>query len=102
MARKPRTIQEQCIAKLGIHRGAIAAARVAQYAIATHELGHVPTTDEYCDYWAVDERTGWRHRAVIRDVYGDQWGEVVEAVAAPIAQLKTRSPRAVMGLRVAV
>jgi hypothetical protein len=95
--RKPRTVLEHCVAKLGVHQGAFAAANVAQYAIATKDLGHVPTTDEYCEWWAVSERTGWYHRSRIRDVFGDDWPDVIEQVSHLI---KTSSPRAAMSLPV--
>jgi len=100
MPRKARTVQQVCIAKLGVHRGAVAAARIAQYAIATRELGHVPTTEEYSEYWAVAERTAWLHRRAVRDVFGDDnWRQVVEQVAAEIDRgAGSLSPRRVMDL----
>lgn len=95
---KQVTIQRACIARLGVHRGAIAAARVAQWAMATAELGHFPTNAEYCEWWAVDERTGWRHRRLVQQALGDEWPTVVERVAAVIAAREIRSPRAVQQL----
>jgi len=92
------TIQRACIARLGVHRGAIAAARVAQWAIATAELGHMPTTVEYSEWWAVTERTGWNHRALIQQALGEDWQTVVERVAAVVAEKQLRSPRAVQQL----
>lgn len=94
MARQARTVLEVCVARLGVHRGAVAAANVAQWAIATHELGHVPTTVEYAEYWAIAERSGWNHRARIRDALGEDWQPVVESIAA--AAGKTQSRAAVM------
>ena len=101
MARAPRTVLELATRRLGVHRGALAAAHIAQWAIVTAELGHVPTTVEYSEWWAVDERTGWRHRASCRDVLGDDWQTVVQQIAGVIAAKQARSPRAVMGLVVA-
>jgi hypothetical protein len=100
MARKPRTIHELCIARLGVHRGAIAAARVAQWAMVAHDLGRLPTTVEYAEWWSLDERTGWRHRAAIRDALGEEWEPTIEALAAQITD-RMRSPRAVLSLAVA-
>lgn len=83
--------------RLGVHKGALAAANVAQWALATYDLGHVPTVVEYAEYWAIAERTGWLHGKRAADVFGkDEWRSVVEAVAAEITQ--RRSPRAVMAL----
>ena len=101
MARKPRTVLEACVAVKGVHRGAIAAAHVAQWAMTTEALGRLPTTVEYADWWAVDERTGWRHRAEAREVFGESWGEVVQLLADEMARRKVRSPRGVFGLAVA-
>jgi hypothetical protein len=98
--RQPRTVQEVCRAKLGVHRGALAAANVAQYAITTHELGRFPTAVEYADWWAISERTAWRHRERITDAFGDDWREVVEAVADEIGG--RLAPRDVMNLPVPV
>lgn len=101
MARKPRTVLEACVAVKGVHRGAIVAAHVAQWAMTTHELGRVPTTLEYAEWWAVDERTGWRHRAGVKDVFGESWVEVVLLLADEMERRKLRSPRGVLGLAVA-
>lgn len=90
---------ELSVAKLGVHRGALAAAHVAQWVIATDDLGHVPTTVEYSEYWAIDERTGWRHRANVAAVLGDEWQAAVEAL---VREVDSHSKRAVMGLPVRV
>lgn len=95
---RPGTVLDVCTERLGVHRGAIAAARVAQWALATADLGHVPTTVEYANWWAVTERTGWNHRSACRDVFGDDWPDVVEFVARQIGD--RRSPREVMRLDV--
>ena len=93
---KRQTVLQVCVAALGVHRGALAAANVAQHAMATCELGHVPTATEYAEYWAMHERSAWRHRERVREVFGEDWREVVEAVAAQISD--ERSPRAVANL----
>jgi hypothetical protein len=74
------------------------AAHVAQWAMATAELGHVPTTVEYSEFWFVSERTGWAHRAGIRDVFGEGWQDVVQAVAVEVKRRSLRSPGAVVAL----
>lgn len=85
MPRKPRTVLEHCVAVFGVHRGAFAAAHISQLAMTTHELGRVPTNDEYAEWWAVSERAGWNHRAEAREVFGDAWEDVVRQVADAIA-----------------
>jgi len=92
------SIQRACIARLGVHRGAVAAARVAQWAMTTADLGRVPTTVEYSEWWAVTERTGWNHRALVHEALGEDWPTVVERVAEVVAAKKLRSPRAVQQL----
>jgi hypothetical protein len=92
------SVLQACVAAVGVHRGALAAAHVAQWALATHDLGHVPTTAEYADYWAVIERTGWNHRRRIRDALGDDWPAIVDELAHAIGE--QRSPRAVMSMPV--
>lgn len=96
------TVHRYCVRTLGVHRGAIAAARVAQWAIATAELGHVPTTVEYSEWWAIDERTGWRHRALAHEALGEEWQTVVERLAREIERRQDRSPRAVQQLQLAL
>jgi hypothetical protein len=97
---KTMSVHRYCVRKLGVHRGAIAAARVAQWAIATAELGHLPTTVEYSEWWAVTERTGWYHRAAVHAALGDEWPQVVEQLARLAQERKARSPRAVQQLAV--
>jgi hypothetical protein len=97
MAKRQVSVLDCCVSKLGVHKGAVAAANVAQLAIATNELGHFPTALEYADYWAVDERSAWRHRARGRDVFGEDLQDVVELVAA---RIQSRSYHAVMSLPV--
>jgi hypothetical protein len=98
---RPQTVLQACTRKRGVHKGAITAAHVAQMAIATAELGHVPTNAEYCDWWALDDRTGWRHRAGVRDVFGDEWATVVQVVADEIRRRHMRAPRDVLKVAVA-
>jgi hypothetical protein len=94
------TVLQACVRTLGVHRGAIAAAQVAQWALVTAELGRVPTTAEYAEYWAVIERTGWNHRANVRRVFGDDWQSVVEQLADEISRRRVRGPGKVVGLGV--
>ena len=76
---------ELCVARVGVHRGALAASYVARYAMTMHRLdGKFPTAVEYADDWAIDERTAWRHRAKMQDAIGEDWPAVVEHVAGHI------------------
>jgi hypothetical protein len=85
MPRKPRTLLEVCTARLGVHKGALAAAWLVEYALATRDLGHVPSGREYAAWAFVDDRTAWRRRSALREVFGDdRWVEVVEALAAQV------------------
>jgi hypothetical protein len=84
-----------------MRRGGLTAATVAQWAIAAADLGHMPTTVEYADWWGVDERTGWRHRAAIREVFGDNWQAAIELIVAEVERRRLRSPRDVFKLAVA-
>lgn len=101
-ATKSVSVHRYCVQKLGVHRGAIAAARVAQWAITTDELGHVPTTVEYAEWWSVDERTGWRHRALIQEALGGEWASIVTRIAVEAGRRRARSPRAVQRLELAL
>jgi len=96
--KQPRTILQLATRRLGQVKGGLAAAHIAQWVMVTAELGRVPTTVEYSEWWAVDERTGWRHRAECRAVLGDEWQSVVQQLADHVTQKQARSPRAVMGL----
>jgi len=100
--KKQPSLHRQIVARMGVHRGAIAAARVAQWAIATAELGHVPTTVEYAEWWSINERTGWRHRSLVHEALGDEWVAAVEMIAAEAERRAVRSPRAVQQLAVAL
>lgn len=93
---KRLTVLQVCVARLGAHKGGLAAANVAQLAMTTRELGHFPTGAEYSEYWAVSKRTAWYHRERCRAVFGDDLEAVVDQLARSIGD--TRSPRAVMGL----
>jgi hypothetical protein len=79
------------VRKHGIHRGALTAAYVGQYAIAWSELGEFPTAVAYAEYWAISERTAFLHRSKIADVFGEKWPEVVEAVKDEIDRSQSRS-----------
>jgi len=102
MRAKPITVQRYCVERLGVHRGAVAAARVAQWAMVTADLGRVPTTVEYSAWWSVKERTGWNHRALVHEALGEEWPATVEAVAGEIRRRSTRSLRDVQQLAVAL
>ncbi len=97
-AEKRVSVLNVCTARLGLHRGALAAANVAQLAMTTADLGHWPSATEYADYWAITERTAWYHRSRAREVFGDDLQTVVEQLARDVARKRARSPRAVMQL----
>jgi hypothetical protein len=88
------TVQEYCVFRLGVHRGSLAAANVVQLALTTRDLGSFPTAVEYRDYWAISDRTAWRHRARAHTALGDEWVAVIEQLASRIGQ--ERSQRAVL------
>jgi hypothetical protein len=96
-----KTVLQVCVEKLGVHKGAIAAAWVTQWVMATEALGHVPNVIEYSEWWYVDERTGWRHRAAVKSVLGDEWQAVVAELADEMRRRRLKSPRSVRGLTVA-
>jgi hypothetical protein len=77
VTRKPATLLELCIARRGVHRGAVTAAWVVQWAATARELGKFPTTAEYAEWWNVSERNAWRHRAAIHEALGDEYERVV-------------------------
>jgi len=83
--RQPRTLHQYCVARLGVHSGAITAARLIEMAVCTVELGHFPVAAEYAEWACIDERSAWRHRAKLREVFGDDWAQVVEQLAAAAA-----------------
>lgn len=97
MARRPRSILEACVAVRGVHAGALTAAHVAQVAMTTAELGRVPSGREYAEFWAVSERTSFKQWEGIAEVFGPDWREVVEKVAAQIAEKRERRLRRVTG-----
>lgn len=81
LRRPARTVLEVCVAKRGVHRGALAAANVAQWALTIDALGRIPTIVEYAEWWSCSERTGWRHAERIEAVFGEDWRPMVEAIA---------------------
>lgn len=91
-----RTILQLAVERVGVHRGALAAASIAQWVLATEALGYVPSLHEYAKYWAVSDRTGERHGSRARAVLGDDWRTVVEQLTRYLVD--ERSPRAVIEL----
>lgn len=100
--KKSPSLHRQLTRKMGVHRGALAAARVAQWVIVTAELGYVPTTVEYAEWWSVSERTGWNHRALVHAALGEEWPQSIERIAVAVRRDAVRSPRAVQQLAVAL
>lgn len=99
---KPGTVLDHATAKLGIHRGAVVAAHIVQAAMVAHEHGPEFSNREYCEFWGVDERTGWLHRSEAKAVYGDAWREVVAALAVEMETRGVRSPAKATRLRFSV
>jgi hypothetical protein len=98
VAKQPRTILEVCVARLGVHRGALAAANVAQLAMTAADLGRFPTALEYAADWSLSERSAFNHRGRARDGLGENWQQIIEGLALELVARKARSPRAVMAL----
>jgi hypothetical protein len=86
------------VAALGVHKGALACAHLIQWAMTTAELGEVPTVEQYAESWAVTERTGWRHAAELRAVFGEDWRAAVEDLSHKVTTHGVRTPRAGMEL----
>jgi hypothetical protein len=99
VARKPATLLELCVARRGLHRGALTAAWVIQWAATARELGKFPTTAEYAEWWAVSDRNAWRHRAAIHEALGDDYQAVVLHIAQELDARMSR--RQAMKLKVA-
>lgn len=76
----------------GVHRGAIRAAHFIQIALVAWEKGRDFSNGDYAEYWGVDERTGWMHRAEAREVFGDGWRDVAVALADRMDREGIRSP----------
>ena len=66
--------------RVGVMAGGRAAAVVAEWAIATHKLGHelgqggdvTAAVREYAAYWRHSERTAWRQLARFREVFPEE------------------------------
>lgn len=84
--RQATTVLDVCVARVGVHRGALAASYVARYAMTLNRLGKFPTAVEYADDWAMVERSAWHHRARMQEALGDDWPAVVEHVAREIGR----------------
>jgi hypothetical protein len=97
VAVKRPSVLDYCVQAQGARRGGITAAKIALWAIASVDLGHFATTVEYAEWAAVDERTAWRDRARIVEVFGDV-EPVVMSLAARVGD--RRSPAAVSRLAV--
>jgi hypothetical protein len=58
------------------------ALRVLQWAIVAQSVGHFPSVTEYASWTGDSERTAWRHRAAIREVFSeDEFRELVEQIS---------------------
>jgi hypothetical protein len=86
--RRQASVLDLCVARVGVHRGALAASYVARYAMTQMRLGRFPTAVEYADDWVITERTAWNHRAAMQAALGDDWPQIVAHVADEIERRK--------------
>lgn len=64
--RAPRTLAEVAFANAGIRSGMHAITFMVQHGLATAELGHEPSLEEYCEIHACDRATFYRHQSAFR------------------------------------
>jgi hypothetical protein len=57
---------------------------VALVVMATGDLGHFPSSREYAEWGALNQRTAFRQWEGIREVFGDEWRTVIERLAAEV------------------
>lgn len=99
--RKRRELVELCIERVGVKMGARTALRLTQWAIIAARIGHFPSVREFHEQALVDERTGWRYRAVIREAFSEEEFRslVLQLVQAGVAE---KTPRGAAKLLVLV
>lgn len=96
---KPGTVLDHYTERYGVHKGAIAAAHMAQIAATVIEYGRDFTNEQYMELWAVSERTAWAHRAEAVEVYGDGWRDVGAELARLMEREHTRALGKALQLR---
>jgi len=102
--RKVETLLELCVARAvrarggsgssigdaiaAMPKGVVGCGAVVLWAIATRELGHLPTTVEFAEWWRISERQAWRYRANVHELFpGNELAAIVEHVAGGIDEL---------------
>lgn len=98
---KPGTVLDHYTEVFGVHKGAYRASQMVQMALVAIEYGHDWSASQYADYWAVEERVAFQHRAYAKEVYGDQWRDAVWELAQRAQQADTRSIGKILRLAVA-
>jgi hypothetical protein len=67
--RKPGTLLELAIARVGVLRGSRVLAYMIQWDVVRRELGHEPTREEFSDWWQQSERTTYRDQALFKEAF---------------------------------
>lgn len=67
--RKPATLAEAAIGKLGVVKGARVLAFMVSWSQTTDAIGHAPTVAEYATFWHQHERTVYRDLARFRECF---------------------------------
>jgi hypothetical protein len=99
---KAGTVLDAYTERYGVRKGAVRAAHFAQMVIVAVDLGDDWTAPQYADYWSVDERTVFNHRAEAVEVYGENWRQAVSNVAAVVRKRNVRSPGGIVRLPIAI
>lgn len=94
---RPGTVLDHYTERYGVTKGAYRAAHFIQIAAVVREHGRDHSAREYAEFWGVDERTAFLHRAEAREVYGEGWRDVavslVEALDASHVTAPGRAAR---------
>lgn len=69
MKRAPTTLLEHCLARAGLVKGGRVASVIAGWAIASENVGHELTLQEYREWWRMSERTAYREQAIFREAF---------------------------------
>jgi hypothetical protein len=77
-----------------VPRGTRVAGYIAQWAMASNEVGKFATTVEYTEHLGIDERTGWRHRAAIHALFSDDEFRVLVDAVRELVRRGERNPLA--------
>lgn len=65
-----KSLLRLCVERSGSNlRGARVAAFIVAWGLARDALGHVPTVDEYAEWWGQPRRTAYEEQAAFREVF---------------------------------